>query len=65
MGKLDFFLDLKGCNSAMGGPIDHKFSGGILGSTGFPARGLLEKCMINTIKVIGQEVIKVKVKVDK
>ncbi len=26
--------------------IDLKFSGGIFGSTGFPASGLLEKCMI-------------------
>ena len=30
----------------MGGPIDFRFSGGILGSTGFLARRLLEKCMI-------------------
>ena len=33
-------------NSAMGGPIDLKFSGDILGNTGLLARGLLEMCMI-------------------
>ena len=31
----------------MAGLIDFKFSGGILGTTGLPARGLLEMCMIH------------------
>ena len=31
----------------MGGPIDFKFPGGILGSTGILAMGLLEMCMIH------------------
>ncbi len=31
----------------MAGPIDLKFSGGILGIGGLPARGLLEMCLIH------------------
>ncbi len=31
----------------MGGPIELKISEGILGTTGLPARGLLEMCMIH------------------
>ncbi len=33
--------------SVMGGPIDLKFSGAILDSTGILARGLMEMCMIH------------------
>ncbi len=33
-------------SSVMPGPIDLKFSGAILGITGFLARGILEMCMI-------------------
>ena len=43
VGKLDFMLDLRACNSVMASPIDLKFSGGILDRTGFLARGLLER----------------------
>ncbi len=37
-------FDLRGCNSVMGGLIDHKFSGGILGSKGILVRRILEMC---------------------
>ncbi len=41
----------------MAGPIDLKFSGGILDRTGFLARGLLEMCMIPfKILLLGLEV---------
>ena len=40
-------FEFRGCNSVMGGPINLKFAGGILGNTGILERGLLEMCMIH------------------